>query len=538
MEIMAEVAKAAPSEATEASVRTYLTYAGKGFMDMNAFDNILIRLAQKSPLARMDPAKAEWFTKWFAANSGKLAKAGKAAKVLGNVAMVFYIGHEVSTTVPKAMEAYENGDRGEAVGIIAGKATEVATTLAAGGFLTSQIAMYLAPACAVAAGPFAPLGAAVGILVSAVVGYGVAAFIGSGLGDVVKRLVTKAVDSVIAFMKSGAIEAFCGSIASLAQDICDTALDIAVPAIEQIKAWAADLAAQEAEDERVRQEQAEAMCGLVKDTLDDAMTFMSNMAGSAAFFFSGAAEAVAAKVSIAADDAAAAAQDLLEEIAAEVEGIASHTKEVLDSVWDKLSEMVDGIWRDLSTIVNGFALRQPDTWEKEIDAPVDEVRSLADGFITVIRRLMGASVVEASAAFHGFGIKAIMLSSFGGVNLKPWSEFASDTASRANDRYSVSRNSGKIAVNLADLRKVKLLAEDMHREITMRVKITEKVRAVANNAMKNHSQSYVWASARAVLAKCDELESATRRAADSLLAMSRGLGIAIERYAKLEYDWE
>ena len=220
--IMADFSSLTPVETGEYAFRTYLQYSGKSFQEFTAFDNIVLSFAEKSPLGKINPADAEVFSNWFAANSSKLAKMGKAAESLSTIATAVYIGYEVFSTVPRAIEAYENGEAGEAVGIVAGKATEVATVLILGGALTSELAAVLVPACAVAAGPFAPVGAVVGGIVSAVAGFGISVWVGAGLEEIVKSFIADAVNSVIEFVNSGFIEDFLNTIDQAAGNFINT----------------------------------------------------------------------------------------------------------------------------------------------------------------------------------------------------------------------------------------------------------------------------------------------------------------------------
>ncbi|MCL2146445.1 MAG: DUF2974 domain-containing protein [Synergistaceae bacterium] len=106
------------------------------------------------------------------------------------------------------------------------------------------------------------------------------------------------------------------------------------------------------------------------------------------------------------------------------------------------------------------------------------------------------------------------------------------------EKYSLAGfGSNKISVNFGQMRKARATVEDLQNEIQSRVKITVKVREMANEAKRQYSQYYyVQKDADDVMKACEKLEADTRKVAEELRKMGYGLGKVVEGYIELERE--
>jgi len=96
--------------------------------------------------------------------------------------------------------------------------------------------------------------------------------------------------------------------------------------------------------------------------------------------------------------------------------------------------------------------------------------------------------------------------------------------------------SAVIAVNIKDLSKLRVLADDLHYEMSKakHINVIENARKEAYKALSGYNESYVISGANAVLKLCDELEAARNRACNDLATEVHGLGKVISGYQELE----
>jgi hypothetical protein len=96
--------------------------------------------------------------------------------------------------------------------------------------------------------------------------------------------------------------------------------------------------------------------------------------------------------------------------------------------------------------------------------------------------------------------------------------------------------SGRIAVNLKDLREMRSAAEDLLNELSSHrhTDMIADARKRARDAKSRYTQSYVHTEANGVLKECDEFEFHRSNAINNLRTMVNALGKTIDGYITLE----
>lgn len=156
----------------------YLVATNKSVDSLNKFDEATLSLAHKISDKSDDVAR-------LVSKASKYDKVLKSAQKVGGIVDFVCTAAEVGSTIYKAVEAYNRGDKDGAAGIIVASGAKYGVSTFGGSALTSAIAPYFVGLGAAIGGP---IGAGIGGVLAGMVGYGIADFIGNKLFDLIMNL--------------------------------------------------------------------------------------------------------------------------------------------------------------------------------------------------------------------------------------------------------------------------------------------------------------------------------------------------------------
>ncbi|MDL2259129.1 hypothetical protein LJC42_08315, partial [Eubacteriales bacterium OttesenSCG-928-K08] len=161
------------------SLENYLNVTGKGFNDLDSLDTLLIQAANS-----LTNGNANAFDSFadVAVRLGKLSDL--AENVLPWVDRAF-MAIETICVISSAVQAYNDGDKDLAAGIIVGKTIELVVANAGGWAINLLIAPYLVGFGAAVGGP---IGALLGGIVAGAISYGLTSYVGRKLYEDVVRV--------------------------------------------------------------------------------------------------------------------------------------------------------------------------------------------------------------------------------------------------------------------------------------------------------------------------------------------------------------
>jgi hypothetical protein len=206
-----------------------------------------------------------------------------------------------------------------------------------------------------------------------------------------------------------------------------------------------------------------------------------------------------------------------------------------DGLLEKAAAASVGIWQSLSSAIK--ALFAGATWEEELENTNAKLEAFTEEFEDKIPGMSKVSIGDIKKVFNEFETIRNELSRNSKADLKNRAEARISSSSTYDGSYFTAAGHGKIEVETDDLKAMKRLAEDLLKEIELQVKVASVARSQAMESTKQYTQSYVRADANAVIESCDRLESSTRRAAEELRIIIRGLTESIKNYIKLEEEF-